>query len=57
MQFQIIPKQEHIPDFHSKDMKLKHILYYMCYDDMEYEVIVHAVTGAILEIDMDSIYD
>lgn len=37
MQFQIIPKQEHIPDFPSKDMKLKHILYYMCYDDMEYE--------------------
>ena len=26
-------------------------------DDMEYEVIIHAVTGAILEIDMDSIYD
>ena len=26
-------------------------------DDMEYERIIHAVTGAILEIDMDSIYD
>lgn len=37
MQFQIIPKQEHISDFYSKDIKIKHISYYMCYDDMEYE--------------------